>query len=559
MVAKLNTWWEQVKRRFGRHGGWPSLMPVHERPSAPRKIFGGVFDVVQLSHVFKDSKTFVDMTPKKRPGRIIRTYFRNYGTQLDIARFVRDNFHPPKALPEPAFTSEGQSAPREVRDYIECMWDVLTREADTRSRYSSLLPLPYRYVVPGGRFREVYYWDSYFTMLGLREAGRTDILEQMVRNFAYLISRYGFIPNGNRTYYLTRSQPPVFALMVDLLAEVKGQSVLEEFAPIITAEYRFWMRGMESSSFQKGRTNKREHVVRTPGGELLNRYYDTSIAPRDEGFREDLEIGRHIDESANFYRCVRAAAESGWDFSSRWLADPNDLSTIRTIDIIPVDLNVFLYLTEELLSRIYQMQGKPGFTKKYARRAEERRDAMQKYLWHEDDGWFYDYLISEERQISGATIAGATPLFAGIASAEQAARISERIERDFLRPGGVATTLVHSPQQWDEPNGWAPLQYLTVAGLDRYGMHDLAREIAVRWCALNISVFEQTGSLLEKYNIVEVDELATGGEYELQDGFGWTNGVLLTLMNKYHINKELPKDVPVPDVSEMEEPKPAEL
>jgi len=348
--------------------------------------------------------------------------------------------------------------------------------------------------------------------------------------------------------------------MVELLAEVRGEAVLLEFGPLVAAEYRFWMRGAESAAFVKERTHKREHVVRMPDGELLNRYYDSAISPRDEGFREDLEIGRSIDESASFYRSVRAAAESGWDFSSRWLANKDDLATIRTTDIVPVDLNTFLYLTEELLSRYYQLQQKAGLTRKYAKRSEARRDAIQKYLWHEVDGWYYDYLHSESRQLTETpSTAGVFPLFGGIASAEQAARISERIERDFLRPGGISTTLVYSKQQWDEPNGWAPLQWVAVTGLERYGMHELAREIAVCWCALNIQAYEQTGRLLEKYNIVDVDELATGGEYELQDGFGWTNGVLLALMNKYHINKKVPKDVEVPEVKDMEEPKPVEL
>lgn len=554
MVArKPDNWWEKLKKKLNPGASWPSLMPINERPSSPRMLFGGVFDVVQLSHVFKDSKTFVDMVPKRRPGRILRAFRRGYGAQLDINRFIRDHFAPPPALPEPAFAPGEHAAPAEVREYIDHMWDVLTREADKKNRYSSLLELPYRYIVPGGRFREIYYWDSYFTMLGLREAGRDDLIEEMVRNFGYLVARYGFIPNGNRTYYLSRSQPPLFAMMVDLLGEIRGQDAVAEFTPLVSSEYRFWMRGRTSSLFKKGHVQAREHVVRMPEGEILNRYYDSGFSPRDEGFHEDLSIGRHIDESASFYRHIRAGAESGWDFSSRWLADPTDLATIRTTDIIPVDLNVFLYLTEESLSRHYQRQQKSTLTDRYAKRASDRREAIQKYCWNEEQGWFYDFLSSESRQLAERpSIAGVFPLFAGIATAEQAARVSERIERDFLRPGGVATTLITSPQQWDEPNGWAPLQYITVAGLERYGMHDLAREIACRWCGLNISAYEQTGKLLEKYNISNVEQLASGGEYELQDGFGWTNGVLLTLMNRYHINRSVPEDVAVPEVHEME-------
>lgn len=534
---------KQLLQKFSHRDEWPSPMTATERPLSPREQFGQIFDIIQLSHTFTDSKTFVDTIPKKRPKRIAKLYQKGYGTQLDLTRFVRDHFELPVALPDPepaVNESDVDSTPLMVRAHIERMWDVLTRQADTTNKYSSLLPLPHRYIVPGGRFREIYYWDSYFTMLGLRESGKYDLMEDMVKNFAHIISRYGFIPNGNRTYYLTRSQPPMFAMMVELLAEVKGEEVYLAYSKHIYREYAYWMRGSKSNRFIKGIFNAHEHVVRMPNGTLLNRYWDESFSPREESFREDVELGRTMDESAYFYRNMRAGAESGWDYSSRWFTEGGDRSSIRIIELVPVDLNVLLFRTEEILSRIYQIKNKYTLSTKYDKLAQARREAIQTYLWHEDDGWFYDHVHSDGTLSSERTIAGIFPLFAGIATPEQAARMTEIVEQQFLRPGGVATTLKTSGEQWDAPNGWAPLQYVAVTGLDRYGAHALAEDIALRWCRLNISLFEKTGLLYEKYDIENTDAIAGGGEYHVQHGFGWTNGVLLALMNKYHIHTELP-------------------
>jgi alpha,alpha-trehalase len=544
----------QFLQRFRTKKPWPKLIPGADKPSSPRKNFGAVFDVVQLSRTFTDSKTFVDMIPKRSPRKILKRYFRQYGAQLDIARFVRDNFIEPEQVQEIEISNQDQPVPMQVREYVKTKWSTLTREAHQPMKYSSLLALPFRYVIPGGRFREIFYWDSYFTMLGLREDGNHDLIEDMIRNFAHMISRYGFIPNGNRTYYLTRSQPPLFAMMVSLLAEIKGESVLSEYRHNVYKEYDFWMRGSKNSRFVKGQTPSSERVVRMPDGELLNRYFDDSISPREESFREDVEIGRYIDEAGPFYRNMRAACESGWDFSSRWLADcERGRKSTRTTDIVPVDLNIFLLLAEELLSRIYQREKKFNLSTKYGDRAKARHDAVQKYFWNEKTGWYHDYVLSEQNFSPHISLAGVMPLFAGVATAKQASEVARKLEKDFLRPGGVVTTLQTTEEQWDAPNGWPPLQYFTIMALERYGAHELAKDIASRWCALNIAVYEQTGQLFEKYNVEEIDTFATGGEYEVQEGFGWTNGILITLMNKYHINEKIPEDIEMPKIEEMHE------
>src|ERR1019366_267164 len=229
-----------------------------------------------------------------------------------------------------------RQAGKSVGSYIAQMWSVLARNPDAVETDSSLLPLSHPYVVPGGRFSEIYYWDSYFTMLGLEQDGRHDLARGMLENIASLIHRYGHMPNGNRSYYLSRSQPPFFAAMVDLIATHEGARAYRTYLPELQAEYDYWMDGAEGLA----PGSAHGHVLRLKDGTLLNRYWDDRAVPRDESYREDVETVRHAERpAAEVYRDLRAGAESGWDFSSRWLADGSHLWTIRTTAIAPVDLN----------------------------------------------------------------------------------------------------------------------------------------------------------------------------------------------------------------------------
>jgi alpha,alpha-trehalase len=189
-----------------------------QQPAAPDKIFGQLFTDVQLAKIFPDGKTFVDCLPKRKVSDIMYDYGLSKGSNMDLRKFVEENFDLPS---KPAALENVMKEPA-AADHIKNLWANLKREADKAVDGSSLLPLPNAYIVPGGRFREIYYWDSYFTMLGLKESGEAAMIENMITNFAFLIDTYGHIPNGNRTYYLSRSQPPFFSLMVDLLAGIKG-------------------------------------------------------------------------------------------------------------------------------------------------------------------------------------------------------------------------------------------------------------------------------------------------------------------------------------------------
>jgi alpha,alpha-trehalase len=489
-----------------------------------------LFEAVQTGRVFPDNKTFVDMVPRnprESPASIVADYQRQR-TQLgfNLTQFAQARFR----LPTTDMATYRSNTAAGLRAHLDTLWTVLRRQPqDSVRQYSSLLPLPRPYLVPGGRFREVYYWDSYFTMLGLREANRMDLVRSMTDNFAYLINRYGFIPNGNRTYYLTRSQPPFFALMVQLLAEEQGDTVLRRYQPQLLREYAYWMAGADS--LKLGAATRR--VARLPGGELLNRYWDDSTLPREESYAEDVKAAQSSKQpAAQFYRNIRAAAASGWDFSTRWFGPAGTLGSIRTTELVPVDLNCLLVTLEQTIARSYSTQGQRAEATAWQQKADKRSKAIQRYCWNEAVGWYTDYDFTQRRPATIRTLAGVFPLTFGVATSSQASRIAKGLETNFLKDGGLLTTLNRSGQQWDAPNAWAPLQYVAVQGLYRYRQQPLADTIATRWVRLNTRVFLQTGKLLEKYNVVDTHLPAGGGEYPLQDGFGWTNGVLLNLLNK---------------------------
>lgn len=497
----------------------------------PARALGPIFHAIQVAGLFEDSKTFVDAQPLKPPTRVLA----DYDTQRDspgftLQQFVAQHFDLPKPIGE-GFRSDPTQT---MEDHIQTLWPVLTRAPDTVNARSSLIPLPHAYVVPGGRFREVYYWDSYFTMLGLIESGRTDMVKAMLDNFAHLITTFGHIPNGNRTYYLSRSQPPYFAAMVSLYAAATDTTRALEYLDALEAEHAFWMDGVDRIA--PGEAHRR--VVRLRDGSVLNRYWDDRPEPRPESYREDYELAQTLPASQReaFYRNVRATAESGWDFSSRWLRDPGDLRTLETTDLVPVDLNSLLYHVERTIAALRAFRGTAAdlrVARDFTAAAVERRRALLAAAFHPATGFFYDLRwTTGERVTHRPTMAAAAVLYFGLATAEQGRAVAAQLERDFLRPGGFMTTLVASGQQWDAPNGWPPLQWLAIEGVRRYNRADLADTARARWLALNQRTYAATGKMMEKYDVADLSRSAGGGEYPTQDGFGWTNGVALALASK---------------------------
>ncbi|HLF46958.1 MAG TPA: alpha,alpha-trehalase TreF [Chitinophagaceae bacterium] len=485
-----------------------------------------LFENVQMLQVFPDGKTFVDCVPKISIEEINDKYLaEKINDGFNLKDFVLANFDLP-VTPPSGYTSDTS---KPVEENIEFLWNVLTRQPDKQS--GSLIPLPHPYIVPGGRFGEIYYWDSYFTMLGLQASGKFDMIENMVNNFSFLIHTLGYIPNGNRTYFLGRSQPPFFSLMVKLLSELKEKNVLVSYLPQLEKEYRFWMKGADELNETNPALN---HVVRMKDSEIMNRYWDENETPRPESYREDVELAHASEQDDRIlYRHLRAGAESGWDYSSRWFKEGHSFSTIHTTDIIPVDLNCLLWHLEFLIAESYLIKKDETNFNRYIDLAEKRKTAIHKYCWNDSLNFFTDYDYIENKSKQSMTLAGVAPLFFEIATEEQAAHTALLIRNKFLKAGGLITTLEATGQQWDAPNGWAPLHWMTVIGLENYHQHDLAKEIAQRWIKLNTDVFKRTGKLMEKYNVENTQLEAGGGEYPGQDGFGWTNGILLALLKKY--------------------------
>jgi alpha,alpha-trehalase len=497
------------------------------RPASPQAVFQELFAAVQSARIFPDGKTFADALPKESPERILAAYRREPPrSDAALKSFVDAHF----VLPAEAASATAEPGHESILAHIDRLWNQLTRTTKTAPPHSSLLTLPYPYVVPGGRFREMYYWDSYFTMLGLVQSGRPELAEDMVRDFAYLIDTFGHVPNGARSYYLSRSQPPFFFAMVGLLSPDDPAAAFGRYLPELRREYGYWMRG--ASDLHRG--SARLHVVMLDDGATLNRFWDDEDTPRDESYAEDTELAKAgTREPRQLYRDIRAAAESGWDFSSRWFSDGKTRATLDTTEIVPIDLNSLLFGLEQAIGAGCARTGDSICRREFEHRAARRRATIDRYLWDASSGAYLDYRWTRRQRIAGISAATLYPLFTDLSSPAQTQSVA-RVTRDsLLKAGGIVTTPLDTGQQWDSPNGWAPLQWIAVDGLRRHQQTTLAATIACRWMAGVNRLYRDTGKLVEKYDVVDTGRRGGGGEYPTQDGFGWTNGVMRKLVALY--------------------------
>jgi alpha,alpha-trehalase len=495
------------------------------------QVFGELFRATHRDGLFDDAKQFVDAEPRVPPELIAeRFYALRDRPAFDLGPFVESHFE----LPEPIAPNPELAPSRTMEEHVTLLWEPLLRsfEVDPTSA-STLISLPEPHVVPGGRFREMYYWDSYFTAEGLAAGGRLGVVEGMVENVASLLDRFGFVPLGNRVYYDSRSQVPLFYRMLRLLEREQGFDAVEPYLDALETEYAFWMDGSDRIG-SSGRPTSHRRTVALPDDTVVNRYWDDRARPRPEAYAHDRQLAGAVptDERPQLFRDLRAACESGWDFSTRWLSDDVDLASIRTTELVPVDLNAVLYGVESALAEWRERIGDTTAADRYAAAANRRRDAIERYCWDEERSVYVDYCWTDERQSDHVTLATVAPLFTGVATPERAGAVAESLRTEFLQPGGLVTTQRRSGQQWDDPNGWAPLQWMAIEGLSRYGHDDLADEITDRWLGLNRAAFDETGRMAEKYDVRSQAEAPDSGEYPLQYGFGWTNGVVIALVNE---------------------------
>lgn len=426
-----------------------------------------------------------------------------------------------------------------------------------------LLYLPNQYVVPGGRFNEMYGWDSYFIIRGLLRDGRLDLARGMVENFFFEIEHYGAVLNANRTYYLSRSQPPFLSSMVVAVHEAQMAAHQNDHA---------WMERAYSYV-------KRDHEMWTrephlAGGTGLSRYYDLGEGPAVEAIKDeagtyrqvatyfllhpvvpnftvpttelpdDGNLGRayelhvcsgnqdcgpthSIRLTPDYYKGDRSMRESGFDISFRFGA-----YGAATHHYAPACLNSLLFKTERDLELIARLLGKSDEAQEWHDQSEARRQAIQKYLWDEQRGLFFDYRFDVNQRSNYLFAATFYPLWAGLASEDEARAVIANLHQ-FEMPGGIVTSDQKSEGQWDYPYGWAPLQLLAIEGMRRYGYNSESNRVSAKFLSTVLENFVRDGTIREKYNVItRSSETHVGAGYSANVvGFGWTNGVFLELWN----------------------------
>jgi alpha,alpha-trehalase len=515
-----------------------------------------------------------DALPEPERIRAVRAYIRKAWTTLsrstgDLPAAARD---PKLRLPRgsrwpvyvPAAEDRAKLAARlraELGETAFATIDLRPLPKQTLElREHGLLYLPHPYVVPGGRFNEMYGWDSYFILLGLLRDEQVLAARQMVENFLYEIRHYGTVLNANRSYYLSRSQPSFLTRMILVVFEKTRDRVWLE-AALLAAEqdHGFWTR--------------EPHLVPATG---LSRYYDFGEGPAPEVLSDekdaqgrthydrvreyyrthdvtDYEEARFYDAAADvllplFYKGDRSMRESGFDPSNRFGPFSADITSH-----LPVCLNSLLYQMERDLAQMRRLIGDLAAAARFEALAEERRARMDRYLWDEAQGLYLDYNFETEKRRAYPFATTFYPLWAGAASPAQAARVAKNL-RLFEEAHGLLTSTTTSGSQWDAPFGWAPLQLIAVGGLRRTG-HELdAERLARKFIALVTRDFERSGTIVEKYDVRRGDSDVAGdirfGYIENQLGFGWTNGAYLEML--YHVSHgdspgsqyELPKSLP---------------
>ena len=404
-----------------------------------------------------------------------------------------------------------------------------------------LLYLPRPYVVPGGRFNEMYGWDSYFIELGLLRDNEIALARDMADNFVYEIRNYGKILNANRTYYLTRSQPPFFTEMLLAVYErTKDRAWLAASVPAVEAYYKFW--------------NSAPHLTTQTS---LSRYYDEGEGPAPESLSAErdaqglthydrvkayyrthkvtaYEVSEFYDRTRNiltdlFYKGDRSMRESGFDPSNRYGPFSVDI-----VHYDPVGLNALLYRMESETAEILTILGKDSQAAPWRKRAADRADRVNKLMWDAQDGLYYDYNFAHQTVRHYPFLTTFYPLWAGIASKAQAAAVERNLPK-FERPGGLATSTFDSGNQWDLPYGWAPLEMIAVEGLRRYGFNADADRISKEFLSLVRDEYRKVGFIVEKYNVVERSTDSSSirfGYQSNQEGFGWTNAVYTRLLDE---------------------------
>ncbi|KAI6173256.1 Trehalase [Aphelenchoides besseyi] len=543
---------------------------------------GPLIEAVNMHRLYNDSKDYVDRPLRQDPKIIMDEFSKRFPSDIrkidpdKLRAFVEEFFFPLTKELLPCTPTDWQEEPEKIMKIqdpelrawaleLNALWPTLCRIIDpkmltVRDRHS-ILWVSHPFIVPGGRFREAYYWDAYWIIRGLLISGMTETAKLMVYNFATIIKDIGFIPNGLRVYYTNRSQPPMFTPMVyAIYQETQDMEFLTKMMPYMEIEFKFWEK------------NRKFAVVSESGVTHEVYFYRTRTSkPRPETMWADLSASEQLDEEDRpfFFQSAASAAESGWDFSSRWFSDPKSISTMETVVIAPVDLNSFMCRNMEILGYLNRIVGDTKKAVYFENMHEDFIWTHDSVFYSNDAGGWYDYNNRTKRHIVHNYGSVGVPLFTNCYSTldqTKPRRLYDTLEviRIFIKKlvdkaiiydnkrhvrlgfaGGVPVSNVrNTKQQWDFPNGWAPLNHMFVEGLRQSAdpiMQDRAFEIATKWIHGNYRVFNETKLMFEKYNVIGTSPSpGSGGEYAVQTGFGWSNGAILDLLYTYYDRMQAP-------------------
>ncbi|KAK4365529.1 hypothetical protein RND71_016887 [Anisodus tanguticus] len=444
---------------------------------------------------------------------------------------------------------------------VHSLWKNLSRKVSDhvleKPELYTLLPLKNPVIIPGSRFKEVYYWDSYWIIRGLLASKMYETAKGIVTNLVSLIDEFGYVLNGARAYYSNRrqvhlrclhmdSQPPVLAAMiVDIYNRTSDLDLVRRSLPALLKESSGLNAFMGSHH-------------------SLSRYYAMWNKPRPESSTIDSETASklpNICEKRELYRELASAAESGWDFSSRWMRNESDLTTSSTTSILPVDLNAFLLKLELDIAFLANIIGESSTITCFTEASQNRQKAMDCIFWNGEMGQWLDYWLTDSNtsevgiykwedlhQNKKSFASNFVPLWTENFSSDNITpqKVVQSLQSSgLLQPAGIAMTLSNTGQQWDFPNGWPPLEHIIIEGLARSGLEEaraLAKDIAVRWLRTNYVTYKKTGAMHEKYDVTKCGAYGGGGEYVPQTGFGWTNGVVLALLEEFGWPEDLKID-----------------
>ncbi|KAI5919216.1 glycoside hydrolase family 37 protein [Camillea tinctor] len=575
---------------------------------------GEILRQIELAQPFSDSKTFVDLPTKAPLDEVIAAFDRlakPLSNNTELNNFLSTYFGEAGSELEAVPTDQLQTNPvfldkindTVIKQFVQKViniWPDLTRSyvgaTNCTGCVDSFIPVNRTFVVAGGRFREPYYWDSFWILEGLLRTGGsfTEISRNIIENFLDFVEQFGFVPNGARLYYLNRSQPPLLTQMVKIYVDYTNDTdILERAIPLLIREHAFWIKNRTIEITSGDKTYSLAH------------YGVSNTEPRPESYREDYITANNrsyyatsgiiypeskpLDDSekATLYANLASGAESGWDYSSRWIANPSDaandvyfpLRSLNTVNVIGVDLNSILYANEITIANYLKLCGHDDAAADFEEMARNRSIAMYELMWNEEHSGYFDYNLTSQVQnlyiprdpnaadrSRGPQLyfhpAQFYPFWTGAAPPQLknnplAVNITFQRVASLLseKAGAIAASNYETGQQWDQPNVWPPLMYVLMKGLlntpPTFGQEDpsfietqaLALRLAQRYLDTTFCTWKATGGstddtsttgiMFEKYADDSVNAAGSGGEYEVVEGFGWTNGVLIWAVDTF--------------------------